>query len=59
LLRLFVVEDDIEAANARTLDLSGTVQWCFEADAAGFRFTSLTAAQIAALDNALKTVGDK
>lgn len=61
-VRLFLVEDDIESAGSRPLDLSGTVQWCAEADrgfAVGFRFTSLTAAQIAALDQALKAVGDK
>jgi len=60
-IRLFLVEDDIESAAGRQLELSGTVQWCAEADhgfAVGFRFTSLTAAQFAALDYALKTVGD-
>jgi hypothetical protein len=61
-IRLFLVEDDIESAAGRQLELSATAQWVAEAErgyAVGFRFSSLTAAQIAALDYALKTVGEQ
>lgn len=60
-LTLFIVEEDIEAEGARGLDLTGTVQWMAEGDrgyAVGIKFGNLTAAQQAALTNALKAVGE-
>jgi hypothetical protein len=58
---LFVVEDDIETEGARSLELSGSVQWAAEAErgyAIGIKFGNLTAAQQTGLTNALKAVGE-
>lgn len=60
-MTLFVVEDDVEAEDARGLDLTGTVQWMAEADrgyAVGIKFGNLNASQSSALTNALRTVGE-
>jgi hypothetical protein len=59
-LSLFMVEDDVEAEGARTLDVTGTVQWSAESErgyALGVKFGNLTAAQQLALGSALKAVG--
>jgi hypothetical protein len=58
-LRLFLVEDDIESAEARGLELMGRVQWAAEADrgwAVGIQFQNLSGAQLNALVAALKTL---
>src|SRR5690348_11342697 len=60
-LKLFVVEDDVETEGARSLELTGTVQWMAEGDrgyAVGIKFGNLNASQTTALNNALKTVGE-
>ncbi len=60
-LKLFIVEDDVEAEGARGLDLTGTVQWMAEGDrgyAVGIKFGNLNATQTTALNNALKAVGE-
>ncbi|HZS37306.1 MAG TPA: PilZ domain-containing protein [Polyangia bacterium] len=56
-IRLFPVEDDIEAEGARGLELIGRVQWSAEAErgfAIGVQFKDLTAAQTAAITATLK-----
>jgi hypothetical protein len=61
-LTLFLVEDDIETEDARGLDLTGTVQWVAEAEAGhnvGIKFGSLTPAQAASLQQALRVIGEK
>lgn len=58
-IRLFVVEDDIESAGGSGLDLSGTVQWCAEADRGfhvGVQFVRMTDVQTRALSRALAAV---
>ncbi len=58
-LRLFLVEDDIEAAESRELELMGKVQWMAEADrgyAVGIQFQNLSGTQMNALIGALKTL---
>ena len=60
-LKLFIVEEDVETEGARGLELTGTVQWMAEGDrgyAIGIKFGNLNASQTAALNNALKTVGE-
>ncbi len=59
-LRLFPVEDDIEAEGARGLDLAGRVQWVAEADRGfnvGVQFKDLTPAQMNALVATVKRLG--
>ena len=60
-LTLFMVEDGVEAVGGKALELKGTVQWVAEADhgyAVGFRFASLSATQLAALGQAITTLGE-
>jgi PilZ domain len=59
-LRLFLVEEDIEAEGARGLDLIGSVQWSAEAErgfAIGVQFHGLTGTQAAALAATLQKLG--
>jgi hypothetical protein len=58
-LKLFLVEDDIEAVDARALIIPARVQWSAEGDrsyAHGLRFESATPDKIAMLENALKVI---
>ncbi len=60
-MTLFLVEDDVESASGRGLDLTGTVQWQAEGDrgyALGIKFGTLTAQQTNALKQALARVGE-
>jgi len=57
---LYVVEDDIESADQRTLTLAATVQWTAEGDRGyshGLKFVETDAQKIAALKNALHALG--
>jgi hypothetical protein len=57
---LFVVEDDIESVDQRTLVLSATVQWTAEAEtgyAHGLKFAESDPAKLTALTNALRALG--
>jgi hypothetical protein len=57
---LFVVEDDIESADQRTLVLEASVQWSAEAEtgyAHGLKFAETDAAKLTALANALRALG--
>ncbi len=59
-LRLFPVEDDIEAEGARGLEVAGRVQWAAEADrgfTVGVQFKDLTPAQMSALVATVKRLG--
>jgi hypothetical protein len=61
-LKLFVVEDDVEAEGAHGLELTGMVQWAAEADrgwAIGLKFDALSPTQAAALNAALKSIGNR
>jgi hypothetical protein len=56
-LRLYLVEDDVEAERARGLDLEATVQWTAESDrghAVGLKFVKMTDEQSRALANAVR-----
>ena len=58
-LKLFIVEDDVEAEGARGLELSGTVQWTAEADdgyTVGLQFQNLSPQQKTAIENAIRNV---
>jgi PilZ domain len=58
-LMLFLVEDDVEAAGSRGIELVGSVRWSAEADrgyAVGVQFGSLSPAQKAAIARVLQTV---
>jgi hypothetical protein len=60
-LKLFIVEDEIEAEGARSLDVTGTVQWTAEAErgyAVGIKFINLTPQQSQQLQNALRALGE-
>jgi hypothetical protein len=57
---LFVVEDEVESADGRTLSMAATVQWSSEGDVGylhGLKFVDLTPAQSAAVGNALRNLG--
>jgi hypothetical protein len=57
---LFVVEDDIESVDQRTLVLAATVQWTAEAEtgyAHGLKFVETDANKLTALANALRALG--
>lgn len=57
---LFVVEDDIESADQRTLSITGRVQWSAEGDRGyshGLKFVDPDTAKLAALGAALKRLG--
>jgi hypothetical protein len=59
-LVLFVVEDDIESADARTLEFRASVQWTSEGDHGhliGVKFVDPDPSKIAALGNALRVLG--
>jgi hypothetical protein len=59
-LTLFVVEDDIESLNAKTMSFRATVQWSTEGEVGhvhGLQFVDATPQQIAILENALRALG--
>jgi c-di-GMP-binding flagellar brake protein YcgR len=59
-LRLFPVEDDIEAEGARGLEIAGRVQWVAEADrgyTVGVQFKDLSPAQMNGLVATVKRLG--
>ena len=59
-LTLFVVEDEIESLDARTLGFRASVQWATEGELGhvhGLKFVDATPQQIAILEKALKALG--
>jgi hypothetical protein len=59
-LTLFVVEDEIESLDARTLAFRASVQWATEGEVGhvhGLKFVDATPQQIAILENALRALG--